>query len=228
MKKNPGKNYKIYPNVKIGKNAKIGDFVIIGLPVKGPKASKTVIGDNAVIRSHTVIYAGNIIGDNFQTGHNVLIREDNKIGCNVSIGSGSNIEHHLEINDGVRIHSHVFIPEFTVLEKKAWIGPSVVMTNAPHPCCPKAKECLRGPRIKKGARIGANSTILPAVEIGQEALVGAGSVVVSDVAPQTVVVGNPAKKVKNIGDLKCRYGLVESPYGSSRKKQDKHEKLIIN
>ena len=94
---------KIYKNVKIGKNCEIGDFVIIGVPSKGKKNGelKTVIGDNAVIRSHTVIYAGNVIGDNFQTGHHVMIREENNVGNNVSIGTDTVLEHLVNIDNGV-------------------------------------------------------------------------------------------------------------------------------
>lgn len=205
-------DYKIYPNVKIGKNAQIGDYVIIGKLAEGAEDKKTIIGDNAVIRSHTVIYAGNTIGDDFHTGHNVLIREDNKIGDNVSIGSGSNIEHHVEIRSGVRIHSLVFIPEHSLLEENVWIGPGVVMTNTPHPLCPRVKECLEGPRIKKNAKIGANSTILPKVVVGCMALVGAGSVVVENVPPFAVVAGNPAKKIKNVRELTCKRDPMKAPY----------------
>jgi len=204
------KTYKIFSGVKLGKNVEISDFVIIGFPVK--EKNPTFIGDNAIIRSHTVIYMGNKIGDNFQTGHGVMLREKNEIGNSVSIGTGSNIEHHVKIGNNVRIHSNVFIPEFSILEDDCWIGPNVVFTNALHPLCPKVKECLKGPVIKKGAKIGANSTLLPGVIVGEYALVGAGSVVTKDVPPYKVVVGNPAKVIKDVRELKCPYGLVNKPY----------------
>ena len=209
-----GNTYKIYENVKLGKNILIGDFVIIGEPPRDAKPGepKTVIGDNAVIRSHTVIYAGNRIGSNFQTGHGVMIREKNEIGNNVSIGTNSVIEHHVKIGNNVRIHSQAFIPEMTILEEGCWIGPNVVVTNAYHPLCPKAKQCLKGPTIKVGAKIGANATLLPDIIIGENALVGAGAVVTKDVPERCVVVGNPAKIIKKIEDLGCPYGLVEKPY----------------
>ncbi len=83
------RNYKIYKNVKTGKNCEIGIYVVIGFPPKGKKDGdlETIMGDNAIIRSHTVIYAGNEIGDNFQTGHGTFLREVNKIGNNVSVGT---------------------------------------------------------------------------------------------------------------------------------------------
>ena len=195
--------YKLYPNVKIGERAQIGDYVVIGVPPRGRKEGEleTVIGDRAIIRSHTVIYAGNVIGDDFQTGHGAMIREENEMGDNVSIGTGSVIEHHVRIEDGVRIHSQAFIPEYSVLERGCWIGPNVVLTNALYPLSPRARETLRGPTIKPHAKIGANATLLPGIVIGRNALVGAGAVVVQDVPEGKVVVGNPARVVKDVSEL---------------------------
>ena len=104
-------DYRLYQGVKLGDNATLGPYVLIGLPPRGSNegALATIIGVDAVIRSHTVIYAGNNIGRGFQTGHGVIIREANEIGDDVSIGSSSVIEHHIEIGNGVRIHSNAFI-----------------------------------------------------------------------------------------------------------------------
>lgn len=193
----------VYAAVELPKDVQIGYFVLIGIPPRGRKEGDltTVIGPGAIIRSHTVIYAGNRIGKNFQTGHAVLVREENSIGDEVSIGSGSVIEHHVTVGDGVRIHSQAFVPEFTLLEAGCWIGPRVVMTNAKYPLSPTAKSTLRGPTVRRGAKIGANSTILPGVNIGERALIGAGSVVTRDVPPDSVVAGNPARIIRKVSDL---------------------------
>jgi acetyltransferase-like isoleucine patch superfamily enzyme len=161
----------------------------------------TRIGAGAVIRSHSIIYAGSRIGNNFQTGHGVLLREHNEIGADVSIGSGSVVEHHVKIGNGVRLHSNVFVPEFSVLMDNCWLGPNVVLTNAKYPRSPGVKEELKGATIEEGAKIGANATLLPGVRIGRNALVGAGAVVTSDVPAATVVVGNPARVIKNLSSL---------------------------
>jgi acetyltransferase-like isoleucine patch superfamily enzyme len=192
-----------YPGVQLGENVTVEDYVIIGKPSAGKKPGdrETVIGDRTLIRSHTVIYMGNVVGTNCQTGHHVLIREDNIIGDSVSIGSHSIVEHHVTIEDDVRIHSQAFIPEFSILKKGCWIGPNAVLTNARYPQSPRAKENLEGPTISEGAKIGANATILPGVRIGENALVGAGAVVTKDVAPGTVVAGNPAVVINEISEL---------------------------
>jgi acetyltransferase-like isoleucine patch superfamily enzyme len=205
--------YTIYENVKMGLGSKIQDYVIIGLyPSGSTEELETLIGEGAVIRSHTVIYAGNRIGDSFQTGHGVLVRECNQIGNRVSLGSGTEVCHHVKIGDGVRIHSQVFVPEFTTLEEGCWIGPNVVFTNDPHPLCPEIDKCIKGATVENGAKIGANATILPAVKIGRMALVGAGSVVTTDVPEEAVVAGVPARVIKTIDELTCPYDYIEKPY----------------
>jgi acetyltransferase-like isoleucine patch superfamily enzyme len=194
--------YRIIGDVRLGKDVIIDDFVILGiLPARADPDIFTEIGDKSHIRSHTTIYAGNVIGSGFNTGHGVRIREFNRIGDNVSIGTNTVVEHHVKIEDGVRIHSQAFIPEYSILKKGAWIGPNVVLTNARYPLYPGVKENLEGVIIEEGAKIGANSTILPGVKIGKNALVGAGSVVTKDVKENTVVAGNPAKFLKYADDL---------------------------
>lgn len=194
-----------YPGVTLGKSVRIGQFVLLGVPPAGrePGELETLIGENSVIRSHSVIYAGNRFGDNFQTGHGVMIRELNDLGERVSIGTHTVVEHHVRMGNGVRIHSNAFVPEYTVIEEEAWIGPNVVLTNAMYPKSPHAKTNLKGPHILASAKIGANSTILPGVVIGVGALVGAGSVVVRDVPANAVVVGNPARTIGQVSELEA-------------------------
>jgi len=188
----------VHPNVELGDNVTIEDFCVIGVPLSSNEKAITKIGNNAVIRAGTIIYAGNTIGDNFQTGNKANIRECNDIGNNVSVGTLTVIEHHVVIEDGVRIHTQVFIPEYSVLKKEAWIGPNVVLTNAKYPRSPNIKDELLGPTIEENAKIGANSTLLPGVTIGKNSLVGAASLVTKNVPENIVVCGHPAKYVRKI------------------------------
>lgn len=189
------------PRVELGDDSVIEDYVVLGSGTAADDAPPLRIGGGARIRSHTVVYPASNIGDRFQTGHGAMIRESNAIGDDVSIGTHSIVEHHVEIGDRVRVHSNAFIPEYSVIEEGAWIGPSVTFTNARYPLGRDAKASLRGPVVRRGAKIGANATLLPGVIIGRDALVGAGSVVVHDVPDGAVVVGNPARIVRQVTDI---------------------------
>lgn len=204
----------IYPNVRIGKRTVLESPVVLGIPPRGsgPGQKRLVIGASGVIRPFTTIYAGSEIGDNFQTGQGVSIREDNKIGDYVSIGTNTVLEFGNSIGNRVRIHTGCFL-ELVTLEDDVFIGPNVVFTDDPHPMnCPKYKECKGGATVKTLARIGGNATILPGVTIGRNSLVGAGSVVADDVPDNAVVVGNPARVIKYIEDLTCSLGAFDRPY----------------
>ena len=199
-------NPTIFKNVKIGKGATIEAGIIIGVPAHGEEdgQAKTIIGKNAYIRAYTIIYAGCVIGDNFQTGPGVLIREENKIGDNVVVWHGSTLNPGNKIGDETRIHAGCFLEDVTLC-KKVFVAPRVTFTNDPHPAVPiKFRECWKGATVDDGAIIGANVTILPHVKIGKHAVVGAGSVVVDDVPAYKVVVGNPAKVIKGVQEVVCQ------------------------
>ena len=189
----------IHPNVILGDDVVIEDFCVIGLPYKDIiKGEETIIGNGAVIRAGTYIYAGNRIGVNFQTGNKTNIRELNKIGDDVSIGTLSVVEHHVVIGNRVRIHTQVFVPEYCKLEDNCWLGPNTVLTNANYPKHSSAKDDLQGVTVGKNAKIGANVTLLPGIKVGENALVGAGSVITKDVNDGVIVAGNPVKILREI------------------------------
>lgn len=198
---NIAKTAILHPDVTLGENCIVEDFCIIGVPVPGQPNLPTVIGKNAHIRSHTVIYAGNKIGDHFSTGNKANIRELNHIGHHVSIGTLSVVEHHILIEDHVRIHTQAFIPEHTILRQGCWIGPNVVMTNAKYPCSPNVKNELKGPTIGQNAIVGANVTILPGVCVAEDSLIAAGSLVAHHTTQNGVYQGSPAKIVKQKKDI---------------------------
>jgi acetyltransferase-like isoleucine patch superfamily enzyme len=207
------KNYYLYKNVLIGKGAVIQPGVIIGLPPFGKKEGelKTIIGENCFIRSNSVIYAGTKIGNNLQTGHNVVIREENQISENFTIWSNSVLSPGNKIGSNVKIHCNCFV-EDSVLEDNVFLGPQVVTVDDLHPVCPRWKECLGGIKIGRNTSIGGNVTILPGVEIGSYVLVGAGSVVTRNISSRGVAFGNPAKVTKKIDDLKCIKKYFDKPY----------------
>lgn len=178
--------------VRLGRNPKIDQGVLIGYRTGREIDHKYLtIGYGAIIRSGSVIYEASLIGHRLQTGHGVVIREENVIGDDVWIWSNSVIDYGCKIGNGVRIHTNVYVSQFCILEDDVFIAPGTVLANDKYPLS-KTKD-LRGVTVKRGARIGVNCSILPGVTIGEEALVGAGSVVTKDVSPGSVVCGNPAR-----------------------------------
>jgi acetyltransferase-like isoleucine patch superfamily enzyme len=191
----------------------IDDTVKLGL--LSPRLKKSValkIGRNPVIRSGTVIYAGTRIGNNLQTGHNAVIREQNEIADNFCLWNNSVVDYGCKIGKNVKIHSNCYIAQYTSIEDDVFIAPGVTMANDIHPRCGFSKVCMRGPTIKKGAKIGVNVTILPYVTVGAGSLVGSGSVVTKDIPPYSVVWGNPARVRKKVWELACHTGRTKRPY----------------
>jgi len=190
-----------YGNCALGEGSQVFEPVTLGFPsrefIGKDHFPGTTIGKNAVLRSGLVIYCQVEIGDAFQSGHNVLIREQMKIGNNVAIGSSSVVEGYGTIGDDVRIQSMVFVPTHTTIGNGVFIGPNAVLTNDRYP--PTGKPELKGPTISDHAVIGANATILPGITIGTGAMVAAGAVVTHDVPAETMAIGVPAK-IRNLPD----------------------------
>jgi len=211
----------IRAGVKIGEGSYVGPYCIIGERLssyyedpKGYMNPKTRIGRQTVIRSHSVVYASVTIGERFVTGSRVFIRERTIIGDNVVIGTLTEVMPDCVIEGGVRIHSGVFVPERTHIKENARLFPHVVLTNDLHPPCGK---CLTGPTVGEGSVIGAAAVVLPHVVVGSGSLIAAGAIVVENVPPETLVVGVPARVVKKVREIKCRWGC-KSPYPWSQQK----------
>jgi len=209
----------IYPNVVIGDNTFIGPYSILGEPtgsfyseteggVEKHNFKKTFIGANSVVRSHSVIYENVEIGEGFQSGHRVTIRENTRIGIKCSVGTLSDIQGEVYIGDYVRMHSNVHIGQHSIVEDFAWIYPYVVLTNDPHP--PVYNP--RGVTIKKYAVVSTSSVIMPAVIVGENALVGAHSVVTKNVDAEMLVLGNPARVKCSVRDIRDEKGNQIYPW----------------
>ena len=164
--------------------------VTIGLKYK-MRSKPPIIGKNALIRSNSIIYNDVEIGKNFKTGHGITIREKTTIGDNVLIGTNTVIEGHSSIGNDVSIQSNVYIPTNTTIEDYVFIGPCACFTNDKYPI--RVDFDLKGPIIKRGASIGANSTFLSNIEIGEGAMVAAGAIVTMDVPEYFLAIGAPAR-----------------------------------
>ena len=145
-----------------------------------------------VIRSHTVIYAGNRIGNNFQTGHNVVIRENNVIGDDCAIGTHGEIAFEVRIGNNVKLHSDCHVYEWTIIEDDVRFNPGVYVLNTKYPYRPGEAPVIEPVVIRQGAIIAARAVLMPGVCIGRHALVGAGALVTKSIPDFTVAYGSPA------------------------------------
>jgi acetyltransferase-like isoleucine patch superfamily enzyme len=156
-----------------------------------PNSKPPVIGKNYTIRSNSIIYNDVVIGDNFRTGHNVVIRENTNIGDDVLIGTNTVIEGDVIIGNDVSIQSNVYIPTNSVIEDNVFIGPCACFTNDKYPV--RINYELQGPKVRRGASIGGNTTFLSNVEIGEGSIVAAGAIVIHSVPPFYLAIGTPAR-----------------------------------
>lgn len=179
-------------------DANIDDGVIIGYLPERPVPHDLTIGPGARLRSGTIIYAGSSIGARLQTGHSVVIREQNRLGDDVSIWSNSIVDYGCQIGHGVKIHSNCYVAQYTIIGDEAFLAPGVTFANDLVPGDEESAALMCGPTIGDRAQIGVNATILPYVTIGAGAVVGAGSVVTRDIPDDMVAYGAPAVPVHSV------------------------------
>lgn len=203
----------------VGRNSLLGRDAVVGYPVRKSlrelsfsgkfrierldKISRGAkIGERCVVRSGTVIYETAEIGNEVETGHNVLIREGSIIGDQTRIGSSAQLDGTVKIGRKVSVQSNVYLPHLTVIKDNVFLAPNVVVTNDPYP----PSQRRMGITVEKNAVIGANAIIVAPAKVGQNAVVGAGAVITKDVPPDKVVIGTPARvyATRKEYDLKMR------------------------
>lgn len=200
-------------HLTLGADPQIDPGVILAYPTgRTIETHALIIGPGLVVRSGTILYVGSTIGPDFQTGHHVIVREQNRIGAHVRVWNNTTIDYGCTIGDRVKIHANGYIAQFTTIEDDVFIAPGITITNDPHPGCAFSQPCMRGPTIKRGAQIGGGVTLLPYITIGAGSLIGAGSVVTRDIPPGVVAYGNPARVYGPVTALTCFTHLTDKPY----------------
>jgi acetyltransferase-like isoleucine patch superfamily enzyme len=196
--------------IRVGEGAVIDPGALVGYRAERLKERKALeLGPRARIRSGSVVYEGSRIGAGLQTGHGVILREENLIGDSFSIWNNSCVDYGCVIGNRVKIHNNVYIAQFTTIEDDVFIAPGVIVTNDP---CPPCGLCMKGPTIRRGAKIGGGATLLPHIVIGEDARVGAGAVVTRNVPPRALVVGNPARVLRKVTEMDCFVHLKPRAY----------------
>ena len=203
----------VYDGTVLGDGVRVLEHAVLG---KQPSlaASSTakreplppaVIGDGTVVSTGAIVFAGSRIGARCIVGDQSCIRERVTMGDDCVLGRGSLIENDTTVGEGTRIQAGAYVTAYTTLEEDVFIAPCVVTTNDNFMGrTEKRKELMKGPSIRRGARVGGGAIICPGVEIGEEAFVGAGAVVTKDVPARVVVVGSPARVLREVDPAELR------------------------
>jgi acetyltransferase-like isoleucine patch superfamily enzyme len=197
----------VYPGTIVGDGCKILDYAVVGKqPTLSPRSTAKPealppleLGAGTIVSTGAIVFAGTTIGARVIVGDQACVRERVEIGDDVVIGRGALVENDTSVGALTKIQADAYITAYSTLEDNVFIAPCVITTNDNFMGRTDRRHALRrGPTIRRGARIGGGAVLCPAVEIGEEAFVGAGAVVIGDVPPGVVVVGNPARVLRDV------------------------------
>jgi len=199
----------VYPGTVLGEGAKVLENAVVGKqPTLSPRSTAkrdplppAEIGDGTIVSTGAILFAGTRLGARVILGDQACVRERCVIGDDVVVGRGSLVENDTTIGALTKIQADAYVTAYSTLEENVFIAPCVVTTNDDFMGRTERRhDRIKGPTIRRGARIGGGAILLPGVEIGEEAFVGAGAVVTKDVPPRKLVVGNPARVLRDVPD----------------------------
>jgi acetyltransferase-like isoleucine patch superfamily enzyme len=197
----------VYPGTLLGEGVKVLENAVVGKqPSLSPRSTAkrdelppAEIGGGTIVSTGAIVFAGARIGARVILGDQSCVRERVTVGDDVVVGRGSLIENDTTVGAMTRIQAEAYITAYSTLEDHVFIAPCVVTTNDNFMGRTEGRhELTKGPTIRRGARVGGGAILCPGIEIGEEAFVGAGAVVIKDVPARTVVVGNPARVIREV------------------------------
>ena len=216
----------VYPGTVLGEGVKVLENAVVGKqPTLSPRSTAkreplppTVIGAGTIVSTGAIVFAGSTIGERVILGDQSCVRERVAIGDDVVVGRGSLVENDTTIGAMTKIQADAYITAYSTLEEHVFIAPCVVTTNDNWMGrTEKRFGNIKGPTIRRGARIGGGAILCPAIEIGEDAFVGAGAVVTKDVPPRVVVVGSPARVLRDVPEDELLDAAVSSSASSRRR-----------
>jgi acetyltransferase-like isoleucine patch superfamily enzyme len=197
----------VHPGTVLAEDVKVLEYAVVGKqPVLSARSTAqradlppAELGPGTIVSTGAVVFAGARLGARVIVGDQACVRERVFLGDDVVVGRGALVENDTTVGSMTKIQADAYVTAYSTLEENVFVAPCVVTTNDNFMGRTEQRHALRrGPTIRKGARIGGGAVLCPGVEIGEEAFVGAGAVVVRDVPPRTVVVGNPARQLRDV------------------------------
>lgn len=203
-----GHSVVVHSGTVLGDGVTVGDNAVLG---RSPRPARTStlqargdlppleIGAGSAVGAGAVVYAGTRIGQDCLIADQAFVRENCVIGDAVIVGRGVTVENETTIGSYTKIQSQAYITAWMTIEEHVFIAPCVVTTNDNYMGRTQERfKHRKGPHIKRGARVGASSILLPGVTIGREAFVAAGALVTRDVPDAVVVMGVPARVIRDV------------------------------
>jgi acetyltransferase-like isoleucine patch superfamily enzyme len=199
----------VYPGTVLGDGVRVLEYAVVGKqPALSPRSTAkreplapAEIGDGTVVSTGAIVFAGTRIGAHVILGDQSCVRERVQVGDDVVLGRGVLVENDTTIGPLTRIQAEAYITAYSTLEDHVFIAPCVVTTNDNFMGRTERRhQLVKGPTIRRGARVGGAAVLCPGIEIGEEAFVGAGAVVTKDVEPRMLVVGNPARVLRAVAE----------------------------
>jgi acetyltransferase-like isoleucine patch superfamily enzyme len=199
----------VHPGTVLGDGVRVLEHAVVGKqPTLSTRSTArreplapTVVGDGTVISTGAIVFAGSTLGARVIVGDQSCVRERVTVADDVVIGRGALVENDTSIGARTRIQADAYVTAYSTLEEDVFVAPCVVTTNDNFMGRTERRlELMRGPTIRRGARVGGGAILCPGIEVGEEAFVGAGAVVTRDVPARTVVVGSPARVLRDVPD----------------------------
>jgi acetyltransferase-like isoleucine patch superfamily enzyme len=199
----------VYPGTVLGEGVRVLEYAVVGKqPTLSPRSTAkreplppAVVGAGSIVSTGAIVFAGTEVGERVILGDQSCVRERVTIGDDVVVGRGSLVENDTTIGARTKIQAEAYITAYSTLEEDVFIAPCVVTTNDNFMGrTEKRLALMKGPTIRRGARIGGGAILCPGIEVGEEAFVGAGAVVTKDVPSQALVVGSPARVLREVPD----------------------------
>jgi acetyltransferase-like isoleucine patch superfamily enzyme len=197
----------VHPGTVLGEGVRVLEYAVVGKqPVLSPRSTAkredlppAELGEGTIVSTGAVVFAGTRIGARVIVGDQACVRERVTLGDDVVVGRGALIENDTSVGALTKIQAGAYITAYSTLEDNVFVAPCVVTTNDNFMGRTERRhDLVKGPTIRRGARIGGGATLCPGIEVGEEAFVGAGAVVIADVPPRAVVVGNPARQIRDV------------------------------